>query len=175
MGQLSDRLNRLAPSATLAMSQKSNEMKAQGIDVINMSVGEPDFNTPDHIKDADLVITSEVFSVDSLICSVFARHKTIIWHEMAKHNRMGGGMLSRFWYNVIPKLFMRKVLVVGRSEEARAFISRYCARVSETVIGHGVNLDVFRTAFHKTNTFCVVSQLIDRKRIDGIIAADCKR
>ena len=50
MAQLSDRLNRLAPSATLAMSQKSSEMKAQGIDVINMSVGEPDFNTPDHIK-----------------------------------------------------------------------------------------------------------------------------
>lgn len=52
MAQLSDRLNRLAPSATLAMSQKSSEMKAQGIDVINLSVGEPDFNTPDHIKEA---------------------------------------------------------------------------------------------------------------------------
>lgn len=52
MAQLSNRLNRLAPSATLAMSQKSNEMKAQGIDVINMSVGEPDFNTPEHIKTA---------------------------------------------------------------------------------------------------------------------------
>ena len=52
MTKLSDRLNRLAPSATLAMSQKSGEMKAQGIDVINMSVGEPDFNTPDHIKEA---------------------------------------------------------------------------------------------------------------------------
>lgn len=52
MAQLSNRLNRLAPSATLAMSQKSGEMKAQGIDVINMSVGEPDFNTPEHIKDA---------------------------------------------------------------------------------------------------------------------------
>ena len=52
MEQLSDRLNRLAPSATLAMSQKSSEMKAQGIDVINMSVGEPDFNTPDAIKEA---------------------------------------------------------------------------------------------------------------------------
>ena len=52
MAQLSDRLQRLAPSATLAMSQKSSEMKAQGIDVINMSVGEPDFNTPDHIKQA---------------------------------------------------------------------------------------------------------------------------
>ena len=52
MQKLSDRLNRLAPSATLAMSQKSSELKAQGVDVINMSVGEPDFNTPDHIKAA---------------------------------------------------------------------------------------------------------------------------
>ena len=47
---LSARLNRLAPSATLAMSQKSAELKAQGVDIINLSVGEPDFNTPDHIK-----------------------------------------------------------------------------------------------------------------------------
>src|SRR5574344_110208 len=52
MAQLSNRLNRLAPSATLAMSQKSSDLKAQGIDIINMSVGEPDFNTPDHIKEA---------------------------------------------------------------------------------------------------------------------------
>ena len=52
MAQLSDRLNRLAPSATLAMSQKSSEMKAQGIDVINMSVGEPDLMTPTFIKEA---------------------------------------------------------------------------------------------------------------------------
>ena len=52
MPQLANRLQRLAPSATLAMSQKSSEMKAQGIDVINMSVGEPDFNTPERIKQA---------------------------------------------------------------------------------------------------------------------------
>lgn len=52
MINLSDCINRLAPSATLAMSQKSSEMKAQGVDVINLSVGEPDFNTPDHIKEA---------------------------------------------------------------------------------------------------------------------------
>ena len=52
MEQLSNRLNRLQPSATLAMSQKSAELKAQGIDIINMSVGEPDFNTPDAIKQA---------------------------------------------------------------------------------------------------------------------------
>lgn len=48
--QLSERINRLATSATLAMSQKSAELKAQGVDIINMSVGEPDFNTPDAIK-----------------------------------------------------------------------------------------------------------------------------
>lgn len=62
MAQLSDRLNRLAPSATLAMSQKSSEMKAQGIDVINMSVGEPDFNTPDNIKEAAKKAIDENFS-----------------------------------------------------------------------------------------------------------------
>jgi aspartate aminotransferase len=62
MAQLSDRLQRLAPSATLAMSQKSSEMKAQGIDVINMSVGEPDFNTPDHIKDAAKKAVDDNFS-----------------------------------------------------------------------------------------------------------------
>lgn len=51
MNKLADRLNRLSVSATLAMSQKSQELKAQGVDVINMSVGEPDFNTPDNIKE----------------------------------------------------------------------------------------------------------------------------
>ncbi len=62
MAQLSNRLNRLAPSATLAMSQKSGEMKAQGIDVINMSVGEPDFNTPEHIKEAAKKAVDDNFS-----------------------------------------------------------------------------------------------------------------
>ncbi|MEI7677129.1 MAG: pyridoxal phosphate-dependent aminotransferase [Bacteroidales bacterium] len=52
MNFLSDRSNSLSPSETLAMSQKSNELKAQGFDVINLSVGEPDFFTPDHIKEA---------------------------------------------------------------------------------------------------------------------------
>ena len=52
MNNLSERLQRLSPSATLAMSQKSAELKAQGIDIVNMSVGEPDFNTPDHRKEA---------------------------------------------------------------------------------------------------------------------------
>ncbi|TGX81553.1 pyridoxal phosphate-dependent aminotransferase [Palleniella muris] len=62
MSNLSERLNRLAPSATLAMSQKSSEMKAQGIDVINLSVGEPDFNTPEHIKAAAIKAVEENWS-----------------------------------------------------------------------------------------------------------------
>ena len=52
MNSTSNRIQAMSPSATLAMSQKSNELKAQGVDVINLSVGEPDFNTPAHIKEA---------------------------------------------------------------------------------------------------------------------------
>lgn len=49
---ISSRVRNLSPSATLEMSRKSGELKAQGIDVINLSIGEPDFNTPQAIKDA---------------------------------------------------------------------------------------------------------------------------
>ncbi len=62
MNKLADRLNRLSSSATLAMSQKSQELKAQGVDVINMSVGEPDFNTPDAIKEAAIKAINENYS-----------------------------------------------------------------------------------------------------------------
>ena len=62
MNQVSDRLAALAPSQTLAMSQKSSELKAQGVDVINLSVGEPDFNTPQHIKDAAKKAIDDNFS-----------------------------------------------------------------------------------------------------------------
>ena len=59
---LSARLTALSPSETFAMAQKSNELKAQGIDVINMSVGEPDFNTPKHIKEAAKKAIDDNFS-----------------------------------------------------------------------------------------------------------------
>ncbi len=52
MEHISQRVQSLAQSATLAMSQKSAELKAQGADMINLSIGEPDFNTPEHIKEA---------------------------------------------------------------------------------------------------------------------------
>ena len=78
MNQLSDRLNRLSPSETLAMSQKSNELKAQGIDVINLSVGEPDFNTPDHIKEAAKKAIDENYSRYSPVAGYPALRNAIV-------------------------------------------------------------------------------------------------
>lgn len=78
MTQLSDCLKRLSPSATLAMSQKSNEMKTNGIDVINMSVGEPDFNTPDHIKEAAKKAVDDNFSRYSPVPGYVDLRKAIV-------------------------------------------------------------------------------------------------
>lgn len=78
MNQLSNRLNRLSTSATLAMSQKSGELKAQGIDIINLSVGEPDFNTPDHIKAAAIKAVEENYSRYSPVAGYPALREAIV-------------------------------------------------------------------------------------------------
>ena len=87
MAQLSNRLQRLAPSATLAMSQKSSEMKAQGIDVINMSVGEPDFNTPDHIKQAAKMAIDENYSRYSPVPG-YAELRQAIARKLERENHL---------------------------------------------------------------------------------------
>ncbi len=74
---LSTLVNRLAPSATLAMSQKSAELKAQGVDIINLSVGEPDFNTPDHIKEAAKKAVDDNYSRYSPVAGYPALRKAI--------------------------------------------------------------------------------------------------
>ncbi len=85
MNKLSDRLNRLSPSATLAMSQKSQELKAQGVDVINMSVGEPDFNTPDAIKEAAIKAVNENYSRYSPVPGYPALRNAIV-EKLKKEN-----------------------------------------------------------------------------------------
>lgn len=85
MNQLSERLNSLSPSATLAMSQKSGELKAQGVDVINMSVGEPDFNTPDHIKEAAKKAIDENYSRYSPVAGYPALRNAIV-EKLKKEN-----------------------------------------------------------------------------------------
>lgn len=62
MDQISKRLSALAASQTLAMAQKSRELKAEGKDVINLSVGEPDFFTPDYVKEAAKKAIDDNFS-----------------------------------------------------------------------------------------------------------------
>ena len=52
MGFISDSLNRIQPSATIAISNKARTLKAEGRDVIGLAAGEPDFDTPENIKDA---------------------------------------------------------------------------------------------------------------------------
>lgn len=90
MKQLSDRLNRLAPSATLAMSQKSNEMKAQGIDVVNMSVGEPDFMTPEPIKEAGKKAIDDNYSKYSPVPG-YADLRKAIADKLARENGLSYG------------------------------------------------------------------------------------
>jgi aspartate aminotransferase len=62
MNYLSDRINLLAESETLAMTRRSRELRAQGFDVINLSIGEPDFDTPDHVKEAAKVAIDQNYS-----------------------------------------------------------------------------------------------------------------
>ena len=87
MAQLSDRLNRLVPSATLAMSQRSNEMMAQGINVINMSVGEPDFMTPDHVKEAGKKAIDDNFSKYSPVPGYLSLRKAIA-NKLKRENNL---------------------------------------------------------------------------------------
>ncbi len=77
MSEISTRVQSLSPSATLAMSQKSNELKAQGVDVINLSVGEPDFPTPEHIKEAAKRAIDDNFTFYTPVAGYMSLRKAI--------------------------------------------------------------------------------------------------
>ena len=83
MIQISERIQSLSQSQTLAMSQKSNELKAQGVDVINLSVGEPDFHTPDHIKEAAKRAVDENFTFYTPVPGYMSLRKAVA--EKLKH------------------------------------------------------------------------------------------
>ena len=87
MNFVSQRIQKLSPSATLAMSQKSAELKAQGIDVINMSVGEPDFDTPDHIKEAAKKAIDDNFSRYTPVAGYMSLRKAIC-EKLSKENNI---------------------------------------------------------------------------------------
>jgi aspartate aminotransferase len=85
MTKISERIASLSPSETLAMSQKSSELAAQGINVINLSVGEPDFFTPDHIKEAAKKAIDDNFSFYSPVPGYMDLRKAII-NKLKKEN-----------------------------------------------------------------------------------------
>lgn len=117
----------------------------------------------------DYIISSEVFSLLTLCGALQAKSKMIIWHELGAHNHMMKKIPSKFWYNIVARMFLRNIPVIPRSQKARKFIERYSNRVLSVTIDHGVNLTKIDFSRKKKNYFVVVSQLIERKHIDGII------
>ena len=77
MDKISERVMALSPSATFAMSQKAADLKATGLDVISLSVGEPDFNTPDHIKEAAKKAIDDNFSFYTPVPGYLSLHEAI--------------------------------------------------------------------------------------------------
>ena len=124
-------------------------------------------------REYDHIISSEVFATWSYTAARVCPERTVIWHELAKHNRMMHEMPSRVWYHLVAGLFTSRVTVIPRSLAAAEFIGQFVDRVSDTVIDHGVNLEGMEPvcARQKKNRFVVVSPLLERKRIDRTI--DC--
>lgn len=117
----------------------------------------------------DLIISSELFSFQSLFTACLCPRKTIIWHELALHPRKLHKLPSKIWYNFIAPLFMRKMLVVPRSEAAYDFIKRYHKKTTPECVEHGVNSEKFKMSAEKSDFFIVISQLLERKNIASII------
>ena len=117
----------------------------------------------------DMIISKEIFSLASLTAYRISSKKVIVWHELAKHNKLLKKIPSIIWYNIVARVFMKNVRVIACSNEAKDFIKKYCRNTGDIVIDHGVNIDKFIPADKKENCFAVFSQLIERKRIDGIL------
>ena len=97
MGFLSDALSRIKPSATIVITQKARDLKAQGRDVISLSVGEPDFDTPDNIKEAAIAAirrgetkytpVSGIVPLREAIARKFKRENGLDYKPLADHRR----------------------------------------------------------------------------------------
>ena len=84
---LSNRINSLPASATLAMAAKARELKNQGIDIIGLSLGEPDFNTPEFIKDAAIKAVEDNYNSYSPVDG-YAELKVAICEKFNRDNHL---------------------------------------------------------------------------------------
>ena len=87
MGIISNKINNLEESATLAMTKKSRELKAQGLDIINLSIGEPDFNTPEFIKEAAKVAIDENYTHYSPVAGYIELREAIV-EKLKRDNKV---------------------------------------------------------------------------------------
>lgn len=117
----------------------------------------------------DLVICGEIVGIHSLMAALLCPTRTVIWHELATHQRILGGLASRIWYPVTAPLFRRVAAIVPRSSNARRFLSQYFHSLSVLDVEHGVDETLFTPVQAKQDRFLVVASLVARKRIDQVI------
>ncbi|MBA4241115.1 MAG: aspartate aminotransferase [Sphingobacteriaceae bacterium] len=87
MAHLSDRINLISESQTIAMARKSRELKAQGIDIISLSLGEPDFATPEVVKQAAIKAINDNFSYYTHV-SGYVELRQAIAHKFKRDNNL---------------------------------------------------------------------------------------
>jgi aspartate aminotransferase len=85
MAHLSDKVNLISESQTIAMARKSRELKAQGVDIISLSLGEPDFKTPDVIKQAAINAINEDFTYYTHV-SGYVELRQAVAHKFKRDN-----------------------------------------------------------------------------------------
>jgi aspartate aminotransferase len=142
MEQLSARLASLSPSETLAMSQKSNELKAQGIDVINLSVGEPDFNTPDHIKAAAKKAIDDNFSFYSPVPGYPDLRKAIV-EKLKRENNLDYTMDQIIVSNGAKQSVCNVLLsIIGAGDEVIVPAPYWVSYVEMVKLAEGTNVIV---------------------------------
>ncbi len=123
-----------------------------------------------NIDNFDFVIASEMFQVATLGIASLCKNKLVVWQELSIHNRFCYKIPSKLWYNIVIRFSaLKEVLVVPRSENARTFIKRYSSNVTEEIVDHGADCDMFKPVNECDSMFVVVAQLIKRKNIDRII------
>ena len=92
--QLSDRINSVTPSATLEMAAKARELRAEGKDIIGLSLGEPDFNTPDYIKETAIKAVNEDYNSYTPVDGYVDLKKAIIT-KFKRDNNLNTNLLDQ--------------------------------------------------------------------------------
>ncbi|MDR1603141.1 MAG: pyridoxal phosphate-dependent aminotransferase [Tannerella sp.] len=142
MTQLSARLTRLSPSETLAMSQKSSELKARGVDVINLSVGEPDFFTPPHIKAAAQKAIDDNFSFYSPVAG-YADLREAIADKLKRENGLDYGAAQIVVSNGAKQSVCNTLLcIVGAGDEVIVPAPYWVSYVEMVKLAEGTNVIV---------------------------------